>query len=356
MSELHLTTNQYLEFEKLTLGVFQPVTGFMNEDEFRSVVDDMRLTGGEVFPLPITLSISKAESDAIKGQPRVALIFEGSQVGTLEPQGIFTCDKVEVSEKIFGTRDVRHPGVANFLNQQPLFVGGPVSLSARAETDVSHWELTPQQTRAEFARRGWETVVGFQTRNVPHRAHEYLQRIALEHVDGLFIQPLVGWKRPSDYTPNAIMTGYRALIEEFFPTQNVLLSILSTAMRYAGPREAIFHAIIRRNYGCTHFIIGRDHAGIGDFYGKYEAQELTRRFDGELGIEIMRLNGPYHCRRCGGIVTEQTCPHLISAPHETRQISGTDIRKQLTEGATLDPELIRPEVVASLHGLNLFVE
>lgn len=356
MSELHLTMDQYFEFEKLCLGVFKPVVGFMNEEEFRSVVDHMRLPGGAPFPLPITLAISHSQRDAIKGRPQVALVFEGSEVGMLEPEGVFTYDNIKAAEKIFGTRDEKHPGVRKFLCQEPMFVGGSVSLLKQVQTDISHWELTPKQTSAEFARRKWNTVVGFQTRNVPHRAHEYLQRVALEHVDGLFIQPLVGWKRPTDYTPNAIMTGYRALIDEFFPPQKVILSILSTAMRYAGPREAIFHAIIRRNYGCSHFIIGRDHAGIGDYYGKYEAQELSRRFDGELGIRIMRLNGPYHCYRCGGIVTEQTCPHLISAPHETRQISGTDIRKLLIEGEVLDHEVIRPEVVASLSGIELFIK
>ena len=217
MSELHLTTDQYFELEKLCLGVFKPVVGFMNEDEFASVVDRMRLPGGDPFSLPITLAISHAQRDAIKGRPQVSLVFEGTEVGMLEPEGVYTYNKIQVAEKVFGTRDEKHPGVGQLLRQEGVLVGGPVSLLKQVRTDISHWELTPKQTSAEFARRKWNTVVGFQTRNVPHRAHEYLQRVALEHVDGLFIQPLVGWKRPTDYTPNAIMTGYRALIDEFFP-------------------------------------------------------------------------------------------------------------------------------------------
>jgi sulfate adenylyltransferase len=259
-----------------------------------------------------------------------------------------------VARLVFGTDDANHPGVAYLYRQKEVFIGGPVRLLRRAQLDISEDELTPEQTRNLFAARGWKTVAGFQTRNVPHRAHEYLQRVALEHVDGLFIQPLVGHKRAGDYTPQAIMTGYRALVGQFLPKQNVVLGILSTAMRYAGPREAVFHALIRRNYGCTHFIVGRDHAGVGQWYARYDAHDLTRRFDGELGITILRLHGPYHCRICDGIVTEKTCPHAGSSA--TREISGTDMRRILTGGATPDPALMRREVVSALRDVPLFIE
>ncbi len=356
MTELTLNRHQYLELEKLHLGAFAPLQGFMTEDEFRGVVDALRLPDGEVFPLPVVLDVSAADKARLQGLPRVTLLFEGEAVGEIEPQSAFTCDKTDVAAKIFGTSDEAHPGVAFLLGQQDWFVGGPIRLHHRLATDVSDWELTPQETRAEFARRGWRTVVGFQTRNVPHRAHEYLQRVALEQVDGLFIQPLVGWKKVGDYTPEAIMTGYRTLIDDFYPGHRVVLGILSAAMRYAGPREAVFHALVRRNYGCTHFVVGRDHAGVGDYYGKYEAHEMIGRLDGELGIQVMRLHGPYHCRRCNGIVTEHTCQHLASAPGETHQISGTDIRAILLGGAQPNADIMRPEIVAALRHVPLFVE
>jgi sulfate adenylyltransferase len=191
---------------------------------------------------------------------------------------------------------------------------------------------------------------------VPHRAHEYLQRVALEHVDGLFLHPLVGKKKRGDFTPEAVITGYRALIDEFYPSDRVLFGILTTSMRYAGPREAVFHAIVRRNYGCTHFVVGRDHAGVGDFYGSYDAHVLTQRFDGELGIEILRLRGPYHCKMCDSIVTDKTCRHGTTQPDAITQISGTDMRAMLSAGGNPDPNLMRPQIIEALRDVQLFIE
>jgi sulfate adenylyltransferase len=191
---------------------------------------------------------------------------------------------------------------------------------------------------------------------VPHRAHEYLQRVALELCDGLFIQPLVGRKKRGDYTPEAVLGGYKALITNMLPRERVLLGVLSTAMRYAGPREAIFHAIIRRNYGCTHFIIGRDHAGVQSFYGKYDAHALAKKFAAELGITILALHGPFHCRICDGIATEKTCPHIETQPDAVTEISGTLMRQLLSEATMPRPELMRPEVIAAISDLPMFVE
>jgi sulfate adenylyltransferase len=356
MTDCHLTRDQYLELEKIGLGAFRPLNGFMREDEFNSVVDNLRLPNGEVFPLPVVLDIDAGTASHIRGRPLVSLIYDGVAVGELVPESIFSCDKPQAALKIFGTNDMAHPGVRNFVSGGDLFVGGPIALKRRAAFDISQYELTPEQTKAEFSRRGWRTVVGFQTRNVPHRSHEYLQRVALEQADGLFIQPLVGRKRANDYTPASIMTGYQTLISQFYPPDRVLLGILSTAMRYAGPREAMFHAIIRRNYGCTHFIIGRDHAGVGSYYGKYQAHELVRRYETELGIGILFLHGPYHCRRCDGIVTEQTCPHLITEPGATTEISGTMMRSMLSGGRAPEAHLMRPEIVNSLRGIQLFIQ
>jgi sulfate adenylyltransferase len=354
VNTLELDRDQYLELEKIGLGAFAPLDGFMDEAQFRSVVEGMRLPGGAVFPLPVVLAVGEREAAALRGEAAVSLFHEGMEVGRLHPRDFYRVDRADAARNIFGTDDRRHPGVDYFMSLPDVFVGGRVELLRRASFDISADELSPAQTKAMFRERGWRRVVGFQTRNVPHRAHEYLQRVALEHADGLFIQPLVGRKRGGDYTPQAIMAGYRALVGAFLPRERVVLGILSTLMRYAGPREAVFHALIRRNYGCTHFIVGRDHAGVGDWYGLYDAHELTRRFDGDLGIEIMRLSGPYFCPDCDGIVTERTCPH--HAGPDIRQISGTDMRRVLVDGGAPDPRLMRPQVVAALRGVPLFIE
>ncbi len=355
MTELRLTRDQYLEFENLCLGVFKPVHGFMDEETFAHVVNEMRLPSGEPFPLPIYLDVSKEDIVRIKSATKVDLIYNDVEVGSLFPNSFYEVDRPSVSQSLFRTCDRAHPGVAMFFDAKETFVGGGVELKQRVDLDISSHEWTPAETRAEFERRNWKTIVGFQTRNVPHRAHEYLQRVALEHVDGLLVQPLLGRKKIGDYTAEAIFAGYTALIEGFYPRNRVMLTVISTAMRYAGPREAIFHAIIRRNYGCTHFIVGRDHAGVGDYYGKYDAHELSRRFDGELGIEIMRLHGPYHCEICDGIVTEHTCPHGLTERDSIRQISGTDMRAMLLGGKQPDPRLMRREIIQALRDLDLFI-
>lgn len=354
MTSIVIDRDQYLELEKLGLGAFAPLTGFMNEEEFLSVVEKLRLPSGAVFTLPVVLDISEINASAISNADVVDLVFEGTLVGRIRPNDFFSCDRRAVARKVYGTDDPTHPGVRHFYDLKPIFIGGEVELLQRASFDISDYELTPQETRQIFRERGWKRIVGFQTRNVPHRAHEYLQRVALEHVDGLFVQPLVGRKRAGDYTPEAVMRGYRALIGDFLPSNRVLLGILSTQMRYAGPREAVFHAIIRRNYGCTHFIVGRDHAGVGDWYGLYDAHELTRQFDGDLGIEIMRLKGPYHCKKCDGIATENTCAHAGTDFME--QISGTYMRHILSNGRHPDPHLMRQEVVDALKGITCFLE
>lgn len=356
MTELILNRDQYLELEKLGLGAFRPLCGFMTEDQFGGVVRDMRLPDGSVFTLPVVLDVSPETAQRLRGRPRVALIYNGQQVGELSPDSFFSCDKPSVVRQVFGTDDSKHPGVQYFSRLGDVFVGGAVTLHRRIRLDISDHELTPEQTRAIFRERGWKKIVGFQTRNVPHRAHEYLQRVALEQADGLFIQPLVGRKKAGDFAPEAVMSAYRTLVDNFFPRDRVVLGILSTVMRYAGPREAVFHALVRRNYGCTHFIVGRDHAGVGDYYGKYDAHALAARFAGELGIEVIALHGPYYCCRCECIVTERTCPHATLAPDSIREISGTDMRAILVGGMPPDPVLMRPEIVRSVAGTKLFIE
>ena len=314
VSRISISRNQYLEFEKIALGAFAPLTGFMREPEFQSVVENLRLPTGQVFPLPVVFDLSREQAKDVKSVSKIVLVLDNEEVGEIVPESVYSYNKETVAKSVFGTTDPRHPGVAQFLTMGDFFVGGPIKLYRRVRFSFSSHELTPEETRAYFAKKEWRTVVGFQTRNVPHRAHEYLLRLALEMADGLFIQPLVGTRKRGDYLPEAILTGYQALIKDFLPQDRILLGVLSASMRYAGPREAIFHALVRRNYGCTHFIVGRDHAGVGGYYGTYEAHELTQRYENDLGIQILRFHGPFHCSRCGGIYTDRTCPMFSHHP------------------------------------------
>lgn len=353
---IQLRRDQYLELEKLGIGAFMPVINFMGKEEFDSVVLRMRLPSGEPFSLPIVLDVTQDIAEQAVKASAIDLIYLGVTVGQVLSPKIYTCDKTSVAARLFGTADAAHPGVDRFYHSGDWFVSGETRLLVRVDVGLSQYELTPAESRQAFAVRGWKTVVGFQTRNVPHRAHEYLQRVALEHVDGLFIQPLVGQKKIGDYTPEAVLNGYQALLDDFYRKDRVMLGVLSTSMRYAGPREALFHALIRRNYGCTHFIVGRDHAGVGGYYEKYGAHDLLRTFEGELGIEIMYLHGPYHCEICDGIVTEHTCPHFTGDSKYVSEISGTLMRQILSSGDCPNTKYIRPEIVAAVSGCKLFID
>lgn len=349
-------TDQYLELEKIALGAFAPLTGFMKEDDFESVVDTMRLSTGELFPLPVIFDVAENAAAAIKVGDSVGVTYRGRAVGEILVESIYRCDKAAVALKVFGTNDADHPGVAHFFQIGDVFVGGKVRMLNRVSFEFSAFELTPAKTRELFARSGFKTVAGFQTRNVPHRAHEYLQRLALEVTDGLFIQPLVGRKKAGDYTPEAILAAYQTMVNDFYPKDRAVLGILSTAMRYAGPREALFHALIRRNYGCTHFVIGRDHAGVGGYYGKYQAQNLALKHEEELGIKILAFPGPFYCKACDGIATEKTCRHVQSDQSSVMHISGTQVRRMLLSQDNAHKEWMRPEILESVRGLKLFVE
>lgn len=356
VASLAINLRQHLELRNIGIGSFAPLTGFMREDEFCSVVESMRLPSGEVFPLPVVLDLTQEQVREIGDAENLTLVFQGKEVGEVAAESLFSCDKASVAEQVFGTADTEHPGVAHLMRMGEFFLGGRVRLLEHAPLEFSAYDQTPEKTRELFQEKGWSTVVGFQTRNVPHRAHEYLLRLALEQADGLFIQPLVGIKKRGDYTPSAILEGYEELIDGFLPRNRILLGVLSATMRYAGPREAVFHAIIRRNYGCTHFIVGRDHAGVGNYYGKYDAHQLTSKFDGDLGIQILRFAGPFYCSVCGGIVTERTCPHEASMPEATEQISGTDVRAMLSGNHQVSPEFMRPEVIERLRGKPVFID
>ncbi len=353
-SQINLNLTQYLEVEKIGLGAFFPIMGFMNETEFKSVVNEFCLPSGDIFTLPIVLDVDEKLANEIDIGSTVELLYMGSVVAHLIPNDFYNCDRSLVAKAIFGTDDPNHPGVKHFISLKPVFVGGLVKLLKRIDTGIWHDKLTPADTKTIFRENKWRRMVGFQTRNVPHRAHEYLQKIALEFADGLFIQPLIGQRRSGDFTPEAILTGYETLINGFFPKDRVILGTLSTFMRFAGPREAIFHAIIRRNYGCTHFIVGRDHAGVGGWYGEYDAHRLANKFEGKLGITILCLSGPYFCEICDSLVTEKTCPH--SGTDAVKLINGSDMRQILGDGSFPNPKLMRHEVIESLNNIKLFMD
>jgi len=319
-------------------GLFSPLDGFMDSKDYRSVVDSMCLSDGSVWTIPITL-----DTHSMIDEDVVELVLGGKVVAKVEVEDIYKV-KDEDIVKIFGTDDANHPGVKKELNRGKYRVGGKVTL---LDNTLLEDALNPKKTKEFFKKQGWSSIAGFQTRNVPHRAHEYLHRLALEFCDALFINPLVGWKKQGDFSEEAVEDGYKALIDTYYSGLNVHFNTLKTPMRYAGPKEAVFHAIIRKNLGCTHFIIGRDHAGVGEYYGKYEAQELATKLQKDLGITILKFQEPFWCNVCEQIVSENCCCHT-----DTQKISGTKIRKMLSDAKVPQKELMRKEVAQAIISLK----
>lgn len=348
----------YIEIDEETLqdiiniatGLLYPLTGFMNEIDFRSVVEQYTLSDGQVFTIPITLDVPE-ESSLTSGQT-LHLNFRGKHVADLEVEDTYRMTDTDI-EKVFCTLDTKHPGVKKEKERSSLRVGGKTTL---IDKTLLQDALKPEETKKTFADKGWKTVVGFQTRNPIHKAHEHLQRIGLEVCDGLFINPIIGWKKAGDFTQEAVVAAYERMVEEFYPKNSVYMAGLKTQMRYAGPREAVFHAIIRRNLGCTHFIIGRDHAGVGGFYGAYDAHALARELSEQydLGIQLLLLHEPYYCKKCGMVVSEKNCSHYET---DRIEISGTIIRKYINEGAIPDEIMLRKEIFdAILECEQIFIK
>ena len=343
IQKLDLTINDdaCLEVSNISSGAFSPLRGFMTSKEYRNVVDHMILEDGTPWTMPITLDIGEKNLKNIANGATLRLFDRiGDQVADLQVEDVFDIDIEQDLEKIFKTTEMAHPGVKKECERSRFRIGGTIVEVEKSSLLSERHSLSPRETKTYFKGQGWKTIVGFQTRNPPHKAHEYLQRIALEVADGVFIQPLIGWKKSGDFMPNAILDAYEVMIKEFYPKNKALLGVLQTPMRYAGPREAVFHAIIRRNYGCTHFVVGRDHAGVGGYYGKYEAQELAQSIP-NLGISILGLAGPRYCSACGGIVSENSCAHHTS---HISEISGTDIRNDLMSNKHPDTRLMRSEI------------
>ncbi len=332
--------------EKIAIGAFSPLQGFMTSEELQGVVNEMRLPSGVVWTMPILLPVPDEFVADVKGTKEAVLVDEARRaIALVQVEDLFCPDKRWLVKEVFGTDDPHHPGVAKILSQPKWCLGGMVTLLQPPENPYRRWELTPRETRAYFERMGWHTVVGFQTRNAPHRAHEYLQRCALEFCDGLLIQPIMGTKKGDDFPTEAIMAAYEVLVREFYPPDRVLLSGITTWMRYGGPREAVFHAIFRKNYGCTHFLVGRDHAGVGNYYDPYAAHRIFDELP-DLGITILKVTAAFYCERCGCLATDKTCGHSLKL---RRNISMTALRRMLREGKEPPAELIRPEVAAVLR-------
>ena len=333
------------DLEMLAVGALSPLTGFVGEADYRSILDTMHLENGLAWTIPVTLSLTEEEAKRIGGAEAVSLLAaEGEEtLAILELSSVFRRDREREAQGVYGTQSLEHPGVQALHQAGDLCAAGDVRvLRLPPHDDFVEYRLTPAQTRAEFGRRGWRTVVGFQTRNPIHRAHEYLQKCALEIVDGLLVHPLVGATKGDDVPAEVRMRCYEALFEGYYPKDRAMVSVFPAAMRYAGPKEAIWHAIARKNYGCTHFIVGRDHAGVGDYYGTYEAQEIFARFEpGELGITPLMFEHSFWCNRCEGMASPKTCPH---GEEERVSLSGTRVREMLRAGERPPIEFSRPEV------------
>ncbi|MHA1267469.1 MAG: sulfate adenylyltransferase [Candidatus Helarchaeota archaeon] len=336
------------DLEMIAIGAYSPLEGFMESEDYYAVLNDMRLANGLIWSIPITLAVTEEEAKSLKEGEDVLLLNENNEkVGILHLREKFHYEKKIEAKKIYKTTETAHPGVNILYQKGNICLGGKIDLfKLPSHEGFQKYYLKPAESRVLFVEKEWTTVVGFQTRNPLHRAHEYLLKCALEIFDGIFLHPLVGATKNDDIPATLRMACYEVLIKKYFPKDRVILGINPAAMRYAGPREAIFHALIRKNYGCTHIIIGRDHAGVGNYYNPHEAQAIFNNFTGnELGIIPLFFENIFFCRACSTMASKKTCPH----PEENWLIfSGSKVRKLLKEGNTIPCEYMRPEVAQIL--------
>ena len=345
LPKVALDERAYWDLGLVGIGALSPLEGFMRRPDYETVVEAMRLTDGTLWPLPVTLAVGPEHASLSEGTEVALTDAQGRVVGLMRITDRFTRDKRKEAPLVYGTTEEAHPGVAQLYAQGDTLLGGPIWLLDHPAAQGGGLALTPREVRSAFAERGWRTVVAFQTRNALHRAHEYMIKVALETLDGAILHPLVGATKSDDVPAEIRMRSYETLLRHYFPSDRILLSGFPAAMRYAGPREAVFHAIARRNYGCTHFIVGRDHAGVGGYYGTYAAQELVSSLQDEIGIEVLRFENAFYCNACKGMATEKTCPH---DPAERISLSGTKVRGMLQAGELPPGEFMRPEVAAVL--------
>tara|TARA_E500000178_G_scaffold314072_1_gene332028 strand:+ start:1360 stop:2415 length:1056 start_codon:yes stop_codon:yes gene_type:complete len=344
--------DSYLELEKIAEGVFYPLDGFMTEENFISVVKTMRLQNKEIFPIPVLLPIEKTQKKLINLNTKVFLKYKQDIVGEIIVKSLFSVNFNDYLFSLFGTNDINHPGYEMLSMSGRYFLGGPVRLLKKIKYPYSSYSLSPKKIKNQIKKLKLKTVAGFQTRNVPHKAHEYILTSALKKVDGLFIHPLIGKKKVGDFLPKAVLQSYELLMKYYLPKDKVILGALTTSMRYAGPREAVFHAIIRRNYGCTHFLVGRDHAGVQNYYKEYEAQDLCIKLEQELNIKIIKVRGPFYCKFCKKITTDNSCKHTKSKI----EVSGTKIRNALINNLNISDKFMREDIVQLIKQDDIFIK
>jgi len=348
LPRLVLNSREQSDLEMIATGAMSPLEGFMGLDDYTSVLDNMRLAKGLPWAIPITLAVKEGTGEQYAEGSDVALYGEeGQLLAVLHLEEKYAVDKEHEAKMVLQTADEAHPGVQYLGSIGDVYLGGMASVINRPQhSDFQNYRLDPKETRVLFKVRGWNTVAAFQTRNPIHRAHEYLQKCALEIVDALLIHPLMGETKKDDIPGDVRMRCYLALVENYYPADRVAISIFPAAMRYAGPREAIFHALVRKNYGCTHFIVGRDHAGVGKYYGTYDAHYIFREFEpAEIGITPLFFDHAFFCKRCGSMASTKTCPH---GGDDRVMLSGTQVREMLARGEMPPPEFTRPEVAEIL--------
>lgn len=326
----------------IATGAYSPLEGFMGSVDYKAVVDEMRLADGTIWPIPISLPVDPEVAKRLKAGSQAALANgDGSIVATIDISEVYAADHPREARNVYGTVDRAHPGVAAMLDAPSTYVAGNIDLIVMPAPEFPAESMTPTQTRKKFSELGWRSIVAFQTRNPVHRAHEYLQKAALEIVDGLLLHPLVGKTKGDDIPADVRMRCYHVLLQKYYPPGRTVLSVFPAAMRYAGPREAVLHAIARKNYGCSHFIVGRDHAGVGSYYGTFDAQRIFDGIEAELGITILRFEHSFWCDVCEGMATAKTCPH---GKENHVALSGTKVRDMLRAGERPPQEFSRPEV------------
>ena len=351
MYTLQVSNELRNDIENIADGIFSPLEGFVGEDDFQSIVERGRLSDGLAWTVPIILDTDEQEARKIKDAGEIALATDGNEkkFAILHIEEVYSFDKIACAKSIYQTDDIKHPGVEKMVNMKDKLVGGKVDVIKRIEqSPLRKYRMTPAQTRAEISQKRWKSLVGFQTRNVPHIAHEMLQKAALNLYDGLLVNPLIGKKKQGDFKDELILSTYIALIDSYYPKEMVMFVTLHTDMRYAGPKEAIHHAIMRKNFGCSHFIVGRDHAGVGKYYQPFAAHEIFKDYT-DLEIEPLFFPAFYYCKKCLMYSNERNCPH---GPEYREELSGTNMRKMVGSGEMPASHLMRPEVAKIIVSFN----